>query len=52
MGASCTHHASTLPPYGQPVVYVDKDAPLPPAVGEELGPDEAPPLFDRLRIDG
>lgn len=50
--ASCgRHEAETLPPYGQLVVYIDTDAPLPAAPGESLGPDDPTPLFDRLRVE-
>lgn len=38
-------------PQGQIVLYVDTDAPLPPGAGRPLGPDDPPPLFDRLQVD-
>ncbi len=40
-----------LPPDGQLLIYIDTDAPLPPAPGQSLGPNEPRPLFDRVRID-
>ncbi len=40
-----------LPPEGQLVLYVDTNAPLPAPPGATLGPDDPPPLFDRLRIE-
>jgi sulfatase modifying factor 1 len=43
--------AAELPPTGQILLYVSTDAPLPPAPGERLGPNEPPALFDRLRVD-
>jgi formylglycine-generating enzyme required for sulfatase activity len=49
--ASCTHHTASLPPAGQLVVHVDTDAPLPAPAGASLGPDDPPPLFDRLRLE-
>lgn len=48
--ASCSGEARELPPLGQVVLYIDTDAPLPPAKGTRslLAPL---PLFDRLRLD-
>lgn len=48
---ACARESTTLPPTGQLLLYVDTDAPLPAAPGERLGPDDAPALFDRVRID-
>lgn len=42
---------TTRPPLGEIVVYVDTDAPLPPAPGDTLGPDDPLPLFDSVRIE-
>lgn len=41
----------TLPAEGQLVVYIDTDAPLDLPQGARLGPTDAAPLFDRLRVD-
>ncbi|MFO0672852.1 MAG: formylglycine-generating enzyme family protein [Polyangiaceae bacterium] len=49
--ATACGDVAPLPPTGQIVLYVDTDAPVPPAPGESLGKDEPPPLFDRLRIE-
>lgn len=49
--ASLACGSSELPPRGQILLYITTDAPLPPAPGDELGPDDPFPLFDRLRID-
>jgi formylglycine-generating enzyme required for sulfatase activity len=43
--------ARVLPPYGQLVLYVDTDAPLPAPPGEALSATDAPALFHRLRIE-
>jgi sulfatase modifying factor 1 len=42
---------STEPPLGQILLYVDTDAPLPPAPGDVLGDRDPLPLFDRVRIE-
>jgi len=39
------------PPLPQVLLYVDTDAPVPPAPGDTPGPDDPLPLFDTLRID-
>jgi formylglycine-generating enzyme required for sulfatase activity len=36
---------------GQAIVYVDTDAPVPPAPGDAPDPMRPAPLFDRLRLD-
>lgn len=41
----------TLPPFGQILLYVDTDAPLPAPAGEKLGLTDPIPLFDRVRIE-
>ena len=46
--AACS---APLPPKGQVLLYVDTDAPLPPAADEVAEPGAPPPLFDRLRIE-
>ena len=43
--------SAELPPLGQTLLYIDTDAPLPPAPGESLGEDDPPALFDRVRLD-
>ncbi len=49
---ACSEDApATLPPYGQLVLYLDTDAPLPAPAGETLNQDDAPALFDRVRIE-
>jgi sulfatase modifying factor 1 len=45
--AACS---APLPPKGQVLLYVDTDAPLPPAA-DLAEPGAPPPLFDRLRIE-
>jgi formylglycine-generating enzyme required for sulfatase activity len=47
--AACS--SRTLPYSGQLVLYVNTDAPLPPAPGDVLGPTDPFPLFDRMRIE-
>lgn len=42
---------SELPPEGQLLVHLSTDAPLPAPVAATLGADDAPPLFDRARIE-
>lgn len=52
LSAACAGEtSSTLPPAGQLLVYVDTDAPLPPAPGDTLAPTDPAPLFDRIRVD-
>jgi len=48
-GLGCEPEAP--PPLGQILLYVDTDAPLPPAPGTTPMPGEAPALFDSLLID-
>jgi formylglycine-generating enzyme required for sulfatase activity len=42
---------SSKPPLGEIILYLDTDAPLPAAPGDSLGPNDPPPLFDRVRIE-
>jgi formylglycine-generating enzyme required for sulfatase activity len=50
--AACAEpEARVLPPYGQVLLYVDTDAPLPAPPGKKLAQTDAPPLFDRIRIE-
>jgi formylglycine-generating enzyme len=51
LGLSLACGSSTLPPSGQLLLYVDTDAPLPPAPGDVLGDRDPLPLFDRVRIE-
>lgn len=51
LASACARHDAALPPIGQLLVYVNTDAPLPPAAGEALGPDDPLPLFDRVRVE-
>ncbi|MGZ3456399.1 MAG: hypothetical protein ACXVEF_42740, partial [Polyangiales bacterium] len=48
--ASCGDGSRDLPPRGQVLLFIDTDAPLPPAEGTPL-PMAPLPLFDRLRLD-
>jgi formylglycine-generating enzyme required for sulfatase activity len=48
---ACTEAPDTLPPIGQILLFIDTDAPLPPAPGSPLDVGEPPALFDHLRID-
>ncbi len=48
----CSPSATTLPPVGQLVLYLDTDAPLPSTVdGGEPSALTPVPLFDRVRLD-
>jgi formylglycine-generating enzyme required for sulfatase activity len=47
--AGCASDA--LPPAGQLVLYVDTDAPVPPAPGARVGSEAVPALFDRVRVE-
>jgi formylglycine-generating enzyme len=49
--ASCGGQVEELPPRGQILLFVDTDAPVPPAPGTQAKPDAPPWLFDRLRIE-
>lgn len=46
--AACSHAS---PPRGQVLLYFDTDAPVPPAAGRSLGPDDPIPIFDTLRVE-
>ena len=43
--------SDSLPPQRQLLLYVDTDAPLPPAPGVQLADGEPPPLFDTLLVE-
>ncbi len=43
--------STELPPIGQLVLYVDTDAPVPPAAGQSLARSDPAPLFDTIRIE-
>jgi formylglycine-generating enzyme required for sulfatase activity len=42
---------TTLAPTGQVLLYVDTDAPVPPAPGTMRGANDPPPLFDTLLVE-
>ncbi len=48
--AGCGGDSESLPPRGQILLFVDTDAPLPPAPGTAPAPGALPWLFDRLRV--
>jgi sulfatase modifying factor 1 len=50
--AACTSTPAELPPLGQILLFIDTDAPLPPAAGAApVDFTEPAPLFDRLRVE-
>lgn len=49
--AGCAAQPLELPPQGQVLLFIDTDAPLPPAPGASADNAQPPALFDHLRID-
>jgi len=50
LSSGCGGEATTPSPAGQIVLFIDTDAPLPPAPGA-MGDVQPPALFDHLRVD-
>src|SRR6187551_387676 len=49
--AGCAAEPQALPPEGQILLFIDTDAPLPPAPGSSPDGTQPPALFDHLRLD-